>query len=185
MLAPGSGAIRIPRRRWLTNRHMIRFLQNSKKSFIILSCRVWKPAAKGRKKDVRLKRSHARSVCRCSNRSWRWRSRRGPGVSGETRAWTVTRTLQSPGAAATRSRWTSRTLAGTGLLPQSATRPTIAPGSVSTCTCRSTRTPTWWTKPTPEGPRAPAVPPPRCRPSTCSTLTERSRSSTARSPPWW
>lgn len=123
--------------------------------------------------------------CHCSNPSWRWRSQRVPNGSGETRAWTVTRTLQSPAAAAIRSRWTSKTLAGTGLLPQSATRPTIAPGSVSTCTYRSTHTLTWWTRPTPEGQQAPAVPPPRCHPSTCSTLTERNRSSTARSPPWW
>lgn len=124
-------------------------------------------------------------LCRFSNHSWRWRSLRTRSEPGETWAWTVMRTPQSLGAAAIHSQLTLKTLAGTGLLPQSATRQTIALGSVSTCTCRSTHIPTWLTRPTPEGPQAPAVPPPRCHPSTCSTLIVKSRSSMARSPPWW
>lgn len=120
-----------------------------------------------------------------SSRFWKWRFSRQPNVLGETSAWTATSTPPSLAAVATLWLWTLRRLAGTGSLLRNATKRTTAPASASTCSCRSTHTPTWCSMPTPEAPRGPAAPRPRCPPLTCFTSMTSSRSFMARSRGWW
>lgn len=94
-------------------------------------------------------------------------------------------TQVSPAAADIPSQWTLRLLVGTGSSHLSATRPTTAPASASTCSCKSIRTPTWCNRPIQEALLGPAAPLPRCPQSTCSTSMTSSRLSTARSLAWW
>lgn len=94
-------------------------------------------------------------------------------------------TQVSPAAADTHSRWTLRLLAGTGSSHLNATRPTTAPASASTCSCKSIHTPIWCNRPIQEALLGPAAPLPRCPQSTCFTSMTSSRLSTARSLAWW
>lgn len=120
-----------------------------------------------------------------SSRSWKSRFWKRPNVLVETSAWTATSIPPSPAAVATLWLWISKRSGGTGSLLPNATKPTTAPASASTCSCRNTRTPTWCSTPTLGAPPGPAVRPPRCPPLTCSTLMTSSRSFTARSRGWW
>ena len=121
----------------------------------------------------------------CSNPSSKWKSSTAQRGLGATRASTAMRNPQKRAVVDTLSRLTLRSSGGTGSLRPSATEPTIARGSASSCTCSSTHMHTLLTRPIRGAQRGPAAHPPRCRPSTCSTLTARNRSSMERSRLWW
>jgi hypothetical protein len=99
--------------------------------------------------------------------------------------WTATKRLKRRGAVAIRWLLISRSSAGTGSSRRRSTRPTTAPGSVRTCSCRSTRTHISWPWRTLQGLPVPAAPHARCLPSRCYTSTMSITSYTVCCQGWW